>query len=153
MGMELGMESKKINKNETNKINEINEYLHKFPIIVSLIMTIIIGLISYTSSSDMNQTYVRMAVSLIGFYIIGVFLKNILKGINEEIIEKKRKEEEEKAKEQQDVSSKIEDKIEDKIEHKSKIDYKIDDFNEEFSPLKVSEVIKTSLNDKGKKDT
>jgi len=147
--MELGMESNRFNKNETNKTNEITEFLHKIPIILSLVMTIIIGIISYASNSDMNQIYVRMAVSLIGFYIVGMFLKNFLIGINEEIIEKKRKEEEEKAKELEINRSKIEDKN----EYKSKIDYKIDDFSEDFSPLKVSEVIKTSLNDKVKKDS
>ncbi|HHW47812.1 MAG TPA: hypothetical protein GXX14_04230 [Clostridiaceae bacterium] len=129
-----------------NNENETNEFLQKLPIILSLVMTIIIGIISYASRSDMNQTYIRMAASLIVFYIIGMFIKNVLKGIEEEINEKKRQQEDNANKKENESG-----KTENKIEYNSKIDYKVGEFNEEFTPLKVSEVIKTSINDDKKK--
>jgi len=130
------MELKKYNDNGTN------EFLQKLPIILSLVMTILIGIISYASYSGKNQIYGRMAASLVGFYIIGVFIKNILKGIIDEIKEKNRQLED-KANNQENQGSSIENIS----EQKPKIDYKVGEFSEEFTPLKVSEVIRTTIKD------
>lgn len=70
------------------------DYVQRFPFILSAIMTIVIGAISYTAKDDLKQTCIKMIIALIVFYIVGTFIRSVFYSIHEEIV--KRKEEMEK---------------------------------------------------------
>ncbi|HEY9059851.1 MAG TPA: hypothetical protein VIO64_05000 [Pseudobacteroides sp.] len=72
------------------------DYIQRFPFIISAIMAIVIGAISYTAKDDLKQTCIKMTIALIVFYIIGTFIRSVFYSIHEEIV--KRREEMEKEK-------------------------------------------------------
>jgi len=70
------------------------DYIQRLPYIISLIMAIVIGTISYVGKDELKQTCIKMTVTIIAFYVIGTFIRSVLYGIFDEI--EKRKEEMEK---------------------------------------------------------
>ncbi|KNY28355.1 hypothetical protein [Pseudobacteroides cellulosolvens] len=71
------------------------DYVQRFPFIISAVMAIVIGTISYTGKDDLKQTCIKMTIALVIFYIIGASARSVLYSIHEEL--EKRKEEMEKA--------------------------------------------------------
>jgi len=69
------------------------DILRKLPFILGSIMTIIVGYISSVMKLSNKETYIRMIIVLVVFYIIGIYLRNVLLKIIEEIkLEKDQKE-------------------------------------------------------------
>ncbi len=125
------------------------EYVQRLPFILATFMAIIIGLISNIYGSGNNETYIRMAICMIIFFIIGMYLKNTIVGIYQDIEAKKEKEEQEKQAELERLENEKNNMNASnaQTEEKGGIDYKIGDkaevppLGEDFTPLTVSEVI------------
>jgi hypothetical protein len=140
------MELDRFRKDEDNYM----EYIHKLPFFMGVAIAIIVGLICNLSNVGQQDTYIRMAISMIIFFIIGVYIRNTLQKIYEEL-EKKKQEEEKRIKDESEEAKRAEEERlnpESKLNGTgSKIDIKVDDMGDDFSPLTVSEYIKAG-NDK-----
>ncbi|WP_207659225.1 DUF6019 family protein [Anaerobacterium chartisolvens] len=112
-------------------------------------MAIIMGLISNIYGSSNNETYIRMAICMIIFFIIGMYLKNIILSIYHDIEAKKEKEEQEKQAELERLENEKNNinASNEQTQEKSGVDYTVGGTDEElplgedFTPLTVSEVI------------
>jgi flagellar biosynthesis/type III secretory pathway M-ring protein FliF/YscJ len=108
------------------------DYINKLPFLLSTSMTIIIGLLSFKGYEDTKDTYIKMAISLVVFYIIGIIIKRTVMEIQEDIENKKKERRDEEDKEnnlsrQAESDSKQGDKGTGQEEVSQKIDYKVDD--------------------------
>jgi hypothetical protein len=123
-------------------------FIKKIPYIFSALMTIIVGIISANNSIEQQQTYIRMIVSLIAFFVLGIFIKNTIERIQLEIQENQETDKVElgelgavdKGLSQEDYGNN--DNI--------GLDANSSDgnmYSEDFSPLKVSQIIKTKTED------
>ena len=128
------------------------EYIQRLPFILGAVMAIVVGMLSYSSTADMKQVYLKMAICMIVFYILGVFIKNTVFKINSDIEAKKKKIElEELEKERLEEEAREEQARQEaavKQGRKSpKIDIKVDD--DEYVPLNI-ELISEKLNGNSK---
>ncbi len=128
------------------------EYIQRLPFILGAVMAIVVGMLNYSSTADMKQVYLKMAICMIVFYILGVFIKNTVFKINSDIEAKKKKIElEELEKERLEEEAREEQARQEaavKQGSKSpKIDIKVDD--DEFVPLNI-ELISEKLNGNSK---
>lgn len=117
------------------------EYIQKLPFISGALMAIIIGTISYRQNVDMQALYLRMAVTMLAFYAIGLGARIILQGIIEEINIKKEKE----AKESE--TGPVEAAAEgDEGPEGNNIDYRVDDATgeDDFKPLPYERIPKNT---------
>ena len=109
-------------------------------------MAIIIGVINNLLGTESKTIYIRMSVGLVVFFILGLYIREIIYKLYEEIKEKG--EEEKKLKEQQEVKN-------NKEVPKHNVDYRVDDdsfeteiniekdealYEEEFTPLNVNSI-------------
>lgn len=106
--------------------------IHKLPFLFGGFMAVLVGITSYVCGSEDRTTYFRMAVAMVIFYIIGLFVRNTLLSIDKEVMDKKEKE-----------SNELLHKQLQQNEHK--INLVADDSSEEFSPLAVSKVISSKI--------
>lgn len=134
------------------------EKIHKLPFVTGTFVTIIVGMISYKVGVGNREIYIRMSISMLVFFVAGVYLKKFIIKINEEI---KQKEKEERLKQERELNEKKSLKQEQlkqelypkekqhKEDNKSggKIDLKVKEdeeqqklYDEEFKPLKVNTV-------------
>jgi divalent metal cation (Fe/Co/Zn/Cd) transporter len=114
------------------------EYIHRLPFILGASMSVIVGLFGYENGVAQKEAVIRMAISMLIFFVIGMFLRNIIENTMGEI-DNKRKEEENLKRE----SNEKKHRDEDTNQEQSKIDYRTSDYGEDFEPLTVSEIIKT----------
>lgn len=120
------------------------DYIHKLPFILGAVVTITVGIISYSYKVSDQVLYMRMAVSMAVFYLLGLYVRSVIEKTLEEVRQKKKEEELKKAQERKKKKKEEESKIDSQDKCSSQVDYKVGD-DEEFSPLKVSEVIKDNL--------
>ena len=116
--------------------------IHKLPFLLGGFMAVVVGIISYISDSVTQTIYIRMAVVMVAFYIVGGFIRNTLNTIKDEL---KQKEEQRLLEEQiEEEARRIEasHKVQ-PAEHK--VDLVADDFGEDFTPLTVSRVISSKV--------
>ena len=123
------------------------DYIHKLPFIVGIVVTLAVGAMSYVHKVDGQVLYLRMALSLIVFYILGVYMRSVLVRTLKEIELRKREEElmereEEEKKRAEEEEKKNFNTTGDAAS--SGIDYKVDG-DEEFSPLNLSKVVKDKM--------
>jgi len=59
--------------------------IQRFPFILSAIMTIIIGSISYKNTDEFKITCIKMALALVIFYVTGTFVKKVALEIDDEV--------------------------------------------------------------------
>lgn len=126
------------------------EYIHKLPFVVGSFMAIVVGLVNYKLGVDQQDTYTRIAISLVLFFVVGLVIRNTLSSLYEEFEKKRREQEELEAKEQSQVHSQNPDESAaasdgEKAagESHSKVDYRVKD-GEEFTALNVSEMMKST---------
>jgi Co/Zn/Cd efflux system component len=136
------MELNRFRKDE----GKIMEYVHKIPFLFGAAAAIIAGIISNLINVSQQDTYIRMAISMIIFFAIGIYIRNTLHKIHEEL-ESKKLEEENKILVEIEEEKRLaadEERLNQELELKTvgtKIDFKVDDAGEDFSPLTVSEYI------------
>lgn len=116
--------------------------IQKLPFLLCGFMAVIVGIISYISGSLTQTIYVRMAVVMIVFYLLGSFVRNTLYSIDNELRSRKEQnlpdEQTVKGAKMSEASRKGTYTVRND-EHK--VDLTADDFDKEFSPLTVSRVI------------
>lgn len=119
--------------------------IHRLPFITGGCMAALTGIISYACGSDSQTTYLRMAMVMVLFYIIGVFIRNTVKSINGELEEKKQQEllKEQEAAEAEAVAQAA--ARQHAGDYKPKVNLVADDSDEEFQPMTVSRVISTKM--------
>lgn len=119
------------------------DFIHKLPFILGAFMTIMVGGISYRNDITGQALYIRMAISITVFYILGIYIRKMLKNTISDI--QKRKEEEERERQEEEKKQREKDSEDENYEKGSSFDVKVGE-DEDFSPLKVSEVIKSKIN-------
>ncbi len=117
------------------------ESIHKLPFLLGGSMAVVVGLISYISGSAAQTVYLRMAVVLVVFYILGGIVRNTLNAIKDEM---RKKEEqrllEEKAQDEAMAGEASPKGTQTVQPGEHKVDLVADDFDD-FTPLTVSQVI------------
>lgn len=120
--------------------------IHRLPFITGGFMAVLTGITSYACGSDNQTTYIRMAVVMVVFYIIGIFIRNTLQSISTELDEKKErnllKEKEEAAAAELAEKNAVK---QNEAGNGQRVNLVADDSGEEFTPLTVSQVISTQF--------
>lgn len=120
------------------------DYIHKLPFIISILAAITAGMICYGYNNNTQETYMKMALSMVAFYFIGLILRSTLSSLVEEVrLKQEQMEAEKKAMELDKIENEKTAKQTANGIQPSTIDLAADDNSEEFSPLKVSEYIKS----------
>ncbi len=114
--------------------------VQKLPFILGSIAAILIGMIGTYSNLDQKNIYIRMAIGMVAFFAIGVYIKKVLTEIIEELEAKKR---EEQRKLEEEEQQRLMEEQANEQENKPQIDIKVDDdYGEDFSPLTISDYLK-----------
>lgn len=121
------------------------DYIHKLPFILSAVTTLLYGLMSYKIINDNQTLFLKMAICMVVFYLLGLYIRNTIKSIQADIqerIEREKREEEERI-----AQEKARQKEQESGENnnRSVIDIRVEDNSEDFSPLNVSRIIKSSI--------
>lgn len=139
------------------------ERIMRLPLLLGFLAAVITGAASYAAGVGNQVTYLRMAVMMLVFFLLGIYIRNTVISLRNEVqirkIERKRREEQElrRQKEEQkaaeyaarfyprkDAKSQepSQDEASSTAEHK--------DFSktgEDFEPLALSKAIKTKVNE------
>jgi len=120
-------------------------YIKNLPYILSTFVALIIGTLGLVNGTEKKVIYIRMLLCLVVFLVIGLLIRNIIGDIYKQSMLSKQKEA---------LLENKSEKLEQNENNKgSTIDFKIDDkvdpgkYEEEFTPLKVSEVIRKKMKD------
>lgn len=140
------------------------ERIQKLPFLAGSLAAIITGIASYAVGIESRAIYLRMAVMMLVFFLIGIYARNTLLSIHEDIEKKKREEELEEAQrqaqmlEEQKAASQEGKKAQ---EHQAgerqstpqahqqpaKLDLVADDSNDDFKPFDISKAVKAKVNE------
>ena len=122
------------------------DYVHKLPFILGASIAVLIGVINSITGAESKTIYIRMSVGLVVFFILGLYIRNFIYKIDEEV--RKKKVEEQKIKEKS-----VMQKTNEGAKHS--VDYRVDDnsfemnintqneeklYDEEFTPLSVNSI-------------
>jgi len=131
------------------------EYLtKKLPLILSCVMALITGILGFLANKDSNFIYTSMLVSILFFWIIGLIVREFITAVLVENKKKAKDAEDEESKNKQSKGSVIDLKTDDSknledIELNMDVSKKpeVNSFyGDGFSPLEVSKVIRTNVN-------
>lgn len=121
--------------------------IHRLPFITGGFMAVLTGITSYACGSGNQTTYIRMAVVMVVFYTIGVFIRNTLQSINTELDEKKEQDLiKEKEAAQAEAAAKAAAK-QNEGEYGQRVNLVADDSGEDFSPMTVGQAISSKVNE------
>jgi len=137
------------------------ERIHKLPFILGCLAAMVVGIASYITNSDNQTIFLRMAVIMAIFFILGVYIRNTVLSIKDEVSKKEMerlKEEElriwqenEKQRAEADDSKHhqanngINQTLHGQTQHK--VDLVAEDTVGDFQPMTVSRVISTKVNE------
>lgn len=130
--------------------------IHKLPFIFGCSAAIIAGIISYATGADSQATYIRMAILMVVFYLIGSYIKNTVLTIEKEIEDKKKEQQlleeqrlRQQMEEQKNTAAKNVQQAQTGIQHnqpqskqQSTLDLSAD---EDFKPLILSKAVSSSV--------
>ncbi len=128
------------------------ETIMKIPFLLAMAAALVTGIYSIENNAGTNQTCIRMIIALVGFYVIGVIVTSTITGIVEEQtkqrleaekLEKLEQFKQEQYKREQEKTEKVKQE-----EHLGKnLDLVADsDSDDGFSPLDLSQAIRTKFN-------
>lgn len=129
------------------------ESIRRLPFLSGCLAAVLTGMISFAAGVDKQAIYIRMAVMMLLFYILGVLVRNTLQRIHEESeIRKKEKAIEEERRLRQQREEKLAEEL---TAGKSGVKTAAGEIKTEtdtdrlsgFEPLTVSKVIKTKVNE------
>jgi uncharacterized membrane protein YraQ (UPF0718 family) len=121
--------------------------VQKLPFILGASMSIITGLICYYTKLELKDTYIRMMLSLIIFFIIGVFARKSIVKIKVEVDDKLKADELERL--QMEAKEKLELKRQEELENKgSIIDLEVSD--DDFITDDLTRAVHSQLEEDGK---
>jgi|LSQX01.3.fsa_nt_gb predicted membrane protein len=138
------------------------DYIHRLPYILGASVTIIVGMASYNSGFESRMIYIRMLVSMLLFFSVGIYARGFIYKISNEInIKKAEREELEKQEKlekqkQEKLEKQKQERYGNKEEGTGNIDYTVDNndiddifkpdadndrlYDKEFSPLSVKKI-------------
>jgi hypothetical protein len=116
--------------------------IRKLPFFAGSFIAVVTGFISYVYGADSRTIYIRMAVMMVVFFVSGVFIKNTVTAIKDEVNNKKEKElrEMEREEELENVAE-IQNGVQNENNREHMVNLVADDSDEDFSPLTVSRII------------
>ena len=124
------------------------DYIRRLPFILSAAVTIIVGFLSYKNCGDSATVYARMAICLISVYAVGIYFRSVLLKIADEAAKKNKKEKEMKIKaEENQTGGNNGTDGKDAAKEAARIDLRAGEPGEDFTPLKVGEIIRTKAKD------
>lgn len=129
------------------------DYIRKLPLLLALSGAIITGLAGYSLRVDNKENMAKMAITMVIFYVVGLFIRNTVNSISDaikqkalerEMEEKQRLAEEKKKAEEAERAEKAK-KQESTVDLVADDNYGIDIGDEEFNELPVSDYIRNEL--------
>lgn len=130
-------------------------YIRKLPFILGCFAAIVTGMVSYSVGVVDQTIYLRMALMMLIFYILGVYIRHTIRSIKKEVkirqlerqreerIRKKRLEEEERV-------AAINERLSQRGKQEGmgyKVDLTADGTEDDFEPLTVGRAIRTKINE------
>lgn len=137
------------------------ERIAKLPFILGCSAAIVTGSACYLAGMDSQGIYIRMAIMMLMFFIIGVYIRGTISSIKKEVIIRKtrelqeererqrRQKEEERAAANAARFNPAVQALETDLqgnEKPNRVDLTADDNDESFEPLTVSRAIRTKIN-------
>ncbi len=127
------------------------ERMHRLPFISGCMAAVLAGIISFAAKADNQTIYIRMAVAMLAFFILGVYVRNTIYAIKRQnAIKQKEKELEEEQRQNKLKEEKIAEALAAKknAEHMAKaaqtINMTAGDANlEGFEPLDLVQAVRT----------
>lgn len=131
------------------------ERIHKLPFILGCIAAMAVGVASYIAGSESRTVYLRMAVMMTVFFIIGLYIRNTVLAIEKEVQEKRQEQEDSEdeqldklSPEQQEAASALNGQpLHQANSHAQvhKVDLTAKDTGDDFEPLVISKVIRSNV--------
>jgi hypothetical protein len=135
------------------------ERIHKLPFILGCLAALAVGIANYITDADNQTIFFRMAIVMTIFFILGVFIRNTILSIKDEVrereIERQRDEEQqlrlerEKQRAAEDNSKYQQAYTGDNHTQQGQTQHKVDlvaeDTAGEFQPMTVSRVISSKV--------
>ena len=129
-------------------------YIRKLPFRLACSAAIITGIVSYSAGVVDQSIYLRMALMMLLFFILGLYIKNTIRTVRKEVfireIEKKNEERLRKKQMQEEEKAAAVERIKQQVqqgESGRKIDFVADDSDDDFEPLTVSRAIRTKIDE------
>lgn len=123
------------------------EHIHKLPFLLAGIAAMTVGIAGYASGSESGTIYLRMAVIMVVFFFIGLFVKNTVLSIEKEVQDKKR--EQEMAEEQLAAEAAVKQHTANPQQAAGQNGHKVDliaeDTDDGFEPLALSKAISSKV--------
>lgn len=125
------------------------QHIHKLPFILGCLAAMVVGIVSYTANNNNQTIFLHMAVTMTIFFIIGVYIRNTILSIQDEVAEKEKERainEELLKKQEQEQQNISADAAKHQQAHQGQlVDLVAEDKLEEFEPMTVSRVISTKV--------
>lgn len=137
------------------------ERIQKLPFLAGSTAAVVTGAASYAAGVESRMIYLRMAVMMLVFFLIGFYIRNTVLSINEDIEKKKREKELEEQQlnrqEEQEAAAKDNKMPHEQAQERQtaaqahqqpqKLDLVADDSNDDFKPFDISKAIKAKVNE------
>ncbi len=140
------------------------ERIQKLPFLAGCLAAIVTGVASYATGVESRTIYLRMAVMMLIFFLIGIYARNTLLTIYEDIEKKKREKELEEAQKQAQMledQKAVSQEGKKPHEHQAgehqqtppahpqppKLDLVADDSDDDFKPFDISKAVKAKVNE------
>jgi len=121
------------------------DYIQRIPFILGLLMAIITGIVSYGYGVEQQEIYLKMAISMIVFFAIGILIRNTIQKIADEIKEKETKEKDDEDNEKEGLSDVKPGENKD-IAANSMASHAVSHtVMDDFQPLNISKAIRNEL--------
>ncbi len=122
-------------------------HYRRIPFLLSALMAFIIGVASYITDTDGKTIYIKMTIAMVVSYIVGIFLKNTLSTISNELVEKREKAENEDDQETDNESANMANYNGNTnvSRNDSRINLTAGGSDDEFTPLLLNKVISSKL--------
>lgn len=137
------------------------ERIQKLPFLAGCLAAIITGAASYAAGVESRMIYLRMAVMMLVFFLVGMYTRNTVLSITEDIEQKKREQEleriqaQENQKEEQKAAAHGSKKPQEPQQPSAapahpqtpRLDLVADDSDDDFKPFDVSKAVKAKVNE------
>ena len=139
------------------------ERIQKLPFLAGCLAAIVTGMASYAAGVESRMIYLRMAVMMLVFFLIGIYIRNTVLSINDDIENKKREKEFEEAQAQinqnEEQKAATRDNSKPQLQAQDnrtdpptgkkppKLDLVADDSDDDFKPFDISNAIKAKVNE------
>lgn len=138
------------------------EYIHRLPFVLACLAAMSAGVSGYITGAENRIIYMRMTIMMLAFFIIGLYIKNTIVSLEDEVrIKKLEKEEQERVEKQkeeeaaeleqasmfqgQDQGQPQKQPQKQQQKQQQKVDLIAQDEDDDFEPLAISKAIKSKI--------